>query len=107
MRRVRIALGWTTLALVIGLGSACAEPVNTNQFGFIRDGMSETDLLERLGPPDERRVLSRRAVATSTRHGAVAEVVEKVGLVYRGDGQIMTTYIILENGRVIHKEKRK
>lgn len=104
MRLYIVILG-LGLSLPVWLG---AEPVDTNQFGFIRLGAPESSVLERLGPPDSRQVLQRYLVSASTGRGtAISEIREKVVLIYQGDSTTMTAYITIDNGRVVHKDKRR
>jgi hypothetical protein len=99
-----ILLGLTWLLCIAA--PALAEPVDTQQFGFIREGMPEAQVLARLGPPDTRTVLKRYTVASAYRGTAVAETRERVALIYLGDGRLMTTTIIVDGGVVIAKDKR-
>lgn len=95
-----------TLILALATLSS-AEPVNTNQFGYIKPGMPEATVLLRLGPPDSRTVTKRYLLLTRTATGAVGVEREQVQLVYHGDGYIKTAVILLDNGIVISAEKMK
>mgnify|MGYP003393557610 CR=1 FL=1 len=99
--------------LVLGLWGLCvpllaiAAPVDTNQFGFIREGMSEASVVSRVGPPDDRQVLRRYAKTRRVAHGVLADYHEEVVLFYQGDEQTMHTYIFLDNGIVTTKDKKR
>jgi len=98
---------WTIIvALILTLSiMASAEPVDTRQYGFVKPGMGATEVQERLGRPDKIIPESTRLRPVHGPYGReLKEVVTEVWY-YAGDGQVMHTYIKLENGVVIAKDK--
>lgn len=96
------------LASLFFLAATCyAAPVDTNQYGHIKEGMSEAEVLSRLGEPDKRVVLDTYIVSTRVRGGSIGREQVKEALIYLGGGNLMDTYIILLNGSVIAKDKRR
>ena len=93
------------LLLVLSAVAVTAAPVDTRQYGLIHDGMSEAEVVRRLGPPDRREVSRRTTVARKSRYGSVAEERVEITLLYLGDTQIQHTAIRLEDGVVIGKVK--
>ena len=49
--------------------------------------------------------MKRYTIAYAHRGQAIAETREKIGLLYKGNGQLMDTVIILDNNRVVDKQK--
>lgn len=86
---------------------ASAAPVDTTQYGHIKEGMGEQEVLSRLGEPDKRVVLDTYIASTRVRGGSIGREHIKEALVYLGGGNLMDTYIILLDGTVIGKDKRR
>ena len=61
---------------------AAQQPVDTHQFGLIQHGMTEEEVMQRLGPPAEIRQYR-----------------------YPGTGRVLPMVIIFAGGRVVKKEK--
>lgn len=80
------------LALLLGLNSVAALAADASERKFIREGMSEGDVLVKIGKPDSESVDS----------GGAAKVVEKrwIYLPTSGDAQTLTT-ITLRAGKVV------
>lgn len=86
---------------------ASASPVDTTQYGHIKEGMGEAEVLRRLGDPDKRVVIDKYIASTRVRGVSIGREQVKEALVYLGGGNLMDTYIILLNGSVIGKDKRR
>lgn len=83
------------------------EPVDTLQFGLIRIGMSEAEVVKRLGKPAH---ILRKPSPASKVYPPPDPVVRKkrqYTYVYPGNNQIMDTYITFEHGVVVDKVKRR
>ena len=84
-----------------------SKPVDTNQFGFIDLGMSEAEVIQRLGEParvlGERRTLGK----VHTPNGIKFREKRHSTYYYPGTSQIMDTYIMFEDGQVVKKLKRQ
>ena len=83
------------------------EPVDTLQFGLIRIGMSEAEVVKRLGKPAQ---ILRKPSPASKVYPPPDPVVRKkrqYTYVYPGNSQIMDTYITFEKGVVVDKVKRR
>lgn len=80
------------LALLLGLNSVTALAADANERKFIREGMSEGEVLVKIGKPDSESVDS----------GGGAKVVEKrwIYLPASGDAQTLTT-VTLRAGKVV------
>lgn len=80
------------LALLLGLTALTAYAADTRERKFIREGMTEADVLVKIGKPDSESVDS----------GGGAKVVEKrwIYLPASGDEQTLTT-ITLRGGKVV------
>lgn len=90
-----------SLALGLSVSSVTAAPVDTHDYGFITPGSNVASVIERVGPPDERQLVSR--VYRHVRGGLVEVVIEE--LVWRGDSQVMRTILTTANGIVQTKQK--
>lgn len=96
------------LLLFLGLPALVAgAPVDTLQFGNLRSGMHETEVLRRLGPPDAvaehtEQVCVRTAPGINRCHPIAVTV-----WTYGGGGTMMDTHLLFRN-RVLHqKDKRR
>ena len=80
------------LALLLALNSVAALAADTSERKFIREGMSEGEVLVKIGKPDSESVDS----------GGGAKVVEKrwIYLPASGDAQTLTT-VTLRAGKVV------
>lgn len=80
------------LALLLGLTAVNAYAADTRERKFIREGMTEADVLVKIGKPDSESVDS----------GGGAKVVEKrwIYLPASGDEQTLTT-VTLRGGKVV------
>lgn len=80
------------LALLLGLTALTIYAADTRERKFIREGMTEADVLVKIGKPDSESVDS----------GGGAKVVEKrwIYLPASGDEQTLTT-ITLRGGKVV------
>ena len=80
------------LLLLLGLTSVTALAADANERKFIREGMSEGEVLVKIGKPDSESVDS----------GGGAKVVEKrwIYLPASGDAQTLTT-VTLRAGKVV------
>jgi hypothetical protein len=83
------------------------EPVDTLQFGLIRIGMSEAEVVKRLGKPVQILRKPSPAVKVYTPHDPVVRKKRQYTYVYPGTSQIMDTYITFEKGVVVDKVKRR
>ena len=94
------------LLVFLPLLAHASEPVDTNQFGFISNGMSEAAVIQRLGEPDEVREEPRLLVQVSPPgQPKVLREKRRYTFVYPGNQQIMDTYIRFEDGVVVGKVK--
>ena len=103
----RLCLLPLLICLLLSRLALASEPVDTNQFGFIDTGMSEAEVLKRLGEP--ARVLGepRIRVKVHTPNGIVYRERRRYTYYYPGTPQIMDTYIMFEDGQVVKKEKKQ
>jgi len=83
------------------------EPVDTLQFGLIRIGMSEAEVVKRLGKPAHILRKPRTADRVHTPHAMAPRKKRQYTYVYPGNSQIMDTYITFEDGVVVEKVKRR
>jgi hypothetical protein len=98
---------WTFVGMIVlaWVLVASAEPVDTRQFGFIKVGMSEREVLQRLGKPDDTVVTGRSFVPVAGPGRRELVEVKKYAHVWFGNGQIMDTVIRFENGVVVQADK--
>ena len=76
---------------------AAQQPVDTHQFGLIQLGMTEEEVLQRLGPPAK---ITRGPYLTEA---GTLEIGRQYH--YPGTGRILPTVIIFAGDRVVKKEK--
>lgn len=89
-------------ALFLDVMQITAEPIDTNQFGFLREGANIPEIVSRVGEPDE--VLVLRKELRLVRAGVLREVVT-YRWIYRGDSTLMRSILTIENGILIGKTK--
>ena len=101
--------GLLALCLSAWLLSVCVEaaPVDTLQFGHIHRGMAEAEVVQRLGPPD--RIAEHVVTLVPVWIDGRKELREKrrYVFIYTGDSQLLTSFIRLEDGRVVEKWKAR
>lgn len=81
-----------------------AGMVDTVQYGHIRPGMTQAEVLERLGRPDRVQETERRVYRKGRKR-----IVKRKRLIYQGvnpaSGQKIVTTILIENGKVVDKKR--
>src|ERR1700682_5295352 len=82
-------IGWFAFSLVLATSSVLAADASERK--FIREGMSEGDVLMKIGKPDSE--------STDTGGGANVTVKRWIYMPTTGDQQTMTT-VVLKNGKV-------
>jgi hypothetical protein len=102
MLRSAFLIGMLATYLNVMPLTVAAEPVDTNQFGFLEIGSSEREIIGRIGEPDVRTVLKKELRRSGP--NTLREVVTEAW-VYRGTAQIMRTVLVLENGQLLSKKK--
>jgi len=85
---------WAVVVLIYVSAAIAADP---SERKFIREGMSEGDVLMKIGKPDSETVDSGG--------GAVVTVKRWIYFPTSGDQQTMTT-IVLRNGKVVEVDRR-
>lgn len=96
-----------TAGLLLTAQLVCAEPASTTAFAFIKPLMPQAEVVRRLGWPDWV-LQGPRSLVPVWQNGRreLREIIRQT-YVYAGDGQIMTSYIRLENGRVVETWKTR
>jgi hypothetical protein len=93
------------LIITLPLLAHDAEPVDRFQFGMIRDGMREIDVLMHLGQPVRISEVAKSAVTVHTIRGTELREKRRYTYIYSGMSQGIDTYITFENGVVVHKAR--
>jgi hypothetical protein len=109
MKTISILASWVFLGWMIASAAPCpAGMVDTVQFGRIEKGMKESEVKERLGPPDKVDTKEEHK-HTGSRGASRVTHVRKTKFVYEGvnpaSGQRITTTILFENGKVVDKKR--
>ena len=80
--------------------------MDTHAFGMLSTGMSEAEVVRRLGPPDHVVEDARTYVPVRYSSGRV-ELREqrRATWVYAGDSQTLKTVLRFENGQMVSKAK--
>lgn len=101
---------WCLLLLLICLLlsrlALASEPVDTHQFGLIPTGMSEAEVIKRLGEPALVLEEPRTQVKVRTPNGIEFREKRRYAYYYPGypgTAQIRDTYITFEDGQVVKK----
>lgn len=84
-----------------------AEPVDTLQFGLIRIGMAEAEVVKRLGKPAQILRKPSPAAKVYPPPDPVVRKKRQYTYVYPGNSQILDTYITFEKGVVVDKVKHR
>ena len=98
------------LALLLGtLTLTCcarrSEPIDTRQSAFIHPGMTEAEVVQRLGPPVLITEQPSAPVQVPTPKGIEFREKHRYTYYYLGPSQELDTLINLEDGVVIHTGK--
>ena len=87
---------------VIPLTPAQAEPIDTHDYGFLNPGMPASEVVNRVGEPDQKAITQRLLIRV--RGGGLVEQIEE-GWLYKGNGQVMRTILVFRSGILQSKTK--
>lgn len=85
--------------------SLASEPVDTTQFGNIKNGMLEAEVVRRLGEPEKIYEEPSTFIKVPTPRGVEIRERRRSSYFYPGNSQIMDALITFEGGRVVDKVK--
>lgn len=105
LHRVIVALG--ILGMFCSIMVAEAASVDSRVFGLLPLGISAEEVRQRLGPPDKMMLQPKRMQGTTHRGQVALHEVERVVWFYSGEGRLMDTFLTLENGILVAKDKRR
>ncbi|MGE3539611.1 MAG: hypothetical protein AB7N91_19545 [Candidatus Tectimicrobiota bacterium] len=102
-----ISLRTLTCGLLLALPClAQTESVTPHRVSFIREGMSEAEVVKRLGVPQSRTVLLRYTTVRPLRGMLFSSTHEQVALQYRDEAQHTKMVITVDKGRVTRTEMK-
>lgn len=89
---------WIVVACFFACVSlAQAEPIDTNQYGFLREGMSADAVRAKVGEPDSKRVVESGSRGVRTTGGTLLKDYVIEVWTYDGGGNLMDTFLRFEN----------
>ena len=100
-----ILLGLLLGALTLTGCARFSKPIDPSPFDLISNGMSETEVVNRLGPPGMISEQPRTLVQVPTPNGIEFHEKRRYTYYYPGTSQRMDRRIIFEDGVVIGKVK--
>lgn len=100
-----VALG--ILGICCDIMVAETASVDSRVFGLLALGISAEEVQQRLGPPDKIMPQSKQIRGTMYRGQVALHEVERVVWFYSGEGRLMDTFLTIENGVLIAKDKRR
>ena len=104
---MKLAAYCTSILLSLSVASvALAEPVDTSQLGWIRPGVRQAEVLERLGQPDSREVIAIEHLAHVRARTLALRVSQREVWTYVGNGSVRDAVIVLDNGVVTSAARR-
>ena len=94
------------ICLLLSRFALASAPVDTPQFGFIATGMSEAEVVQRLGEPALVLEMPRAQVKVRTPNGIEFREKRRYTYYYPGATRIPDTYIMFEDGQFVKKWKK-
>ena len=84
-----------------------SEPVATSQLSLISNGMSEAEVIQRLGPPGMIAEQPRMQVRIPTPNGVEFREKRRYTYYYPGTSQVMDMLITFEDGVVVKVKAKR
>jgi len=100
-----ILLGLLLGALTLTDCAHRSKPVDTSQFDLLSNGMSEAEVINRLGPPGMISEQPRTLAQVPTPNGVEFREKRRYTYYYPGTSQMIDRRIIFEDGVVVGKVK--
>ena len=95
-----------TLYIILLLITAShANGVDSHQFGLLTTGMSEQEIVRRLGQPDTRSNTIEVVCTRESRGETRCQQISVSRWTYSGDGHLMPTSLSFRDGVLTHKHK--
>jgi len=102
--RCYIILGLLLGALTLTYCAHPAAPVETSAIGLISNGMSDAEVVQRLGPPAMVSEQPRTTVQVQTPNGVEFREKRRYMYYYSGPSENMDMLITFEDGVVVDKQ---
>jgi hypothetical protein len=93
------------LAVLSLAGAALARPIDTREYGLLKRGMTQIEVVRRVGEPDRVTELGDKQTVTRYRGDVVVYGEKRQAWDYEGSFSYPPTRLIFSNGALVHKTR--